>query len=305
MTQDRTHDLPSSASPFPALRTLSDGLAGLAAAAAPHVVQVHGGGRETSSGIVWRADLVVTGEEALAGDEGIAVTSSEGTRQAATLVGRDPSTAVALLRVEGLAAPALAAAAAPPTPGALVLAVGRSGASPLVTLGIAAEVGPAWRSSEGGLIDALLRLDMRLPPRSEGGLVVDADGDPVGMAVFGPRRRTLVIPAATLDRAASSLLQHGSIGRGYLGLGLQPVALPGSSDRGVICLSVESGGPAARAGLMQGDVIVALDGAPLRGLRDLVSALGPDLIGKPVTLTVQRAGEARDVSVEVGERPRA
>lgn len=300
-----TPDTPPPASPFLALRALSDGLAASVAVSARHVVQVHGGGRITPSGIIWRDDLVVTAEEALAGDDDLAVTSSDGSRHFAALVGRDPSTAMALLRVEGLAGPALPAPARHPSAGALMLAVGRSGENPLATLGIAAEVGPAWRSSEGGLIDALLRLDMRLPPRSEGGLVADADGKPVGMAVYGPRRSTLVIPIPTLDRAASHLLRHGSVGRGYLGLGLQPVTLPGSRNRGVICLSVESGGPGERAGLMQGDVIVALDGAPLRGLRDLVSSLGPDLIGKPVTLSVHRAGEARDVVVEVGERPRA
>jgi S1-C subfamily serine protease len=293
--------------PFPGLRALSDGLAGLVVATARHVVQVHAGGRSNPSGIVWREGLVVTAEEALANDEGLAVTTSDGTRHPATLAGRDPSTAVALVRVEGLGGPALPQATGPADlrTGALAFAVGRDGANPIAAFGVVAEVGPSWRSSEGGLIDALLRLDMRLPPRSEGGLVVDADGVPVGMAVFGPRRRTLVIPTSTVDRAVSRLLEHGSVSRGYLGLGLQPVALPGARGRGVICLSVEPGGPADRAGLLQGDVIVALDGTPLRDMRDLVSSLGPDRIGQPVTLTVHRAGEARDVTVEVGARPRA
>lgn len=297
----------SSSSPFPGLRSLSDGLAGLVETTARHVVQVHAGGRSTPSGIVWRDGLVVTAEEALPRDEDLAVTGHDGNRHAATLAGRDPSTAIALLRVDGPGATMLPLSPGPANlrTGALVVAVGSAGGRPLATLGVVAEAGPSWRSSEGGLIDALLRLDMRLTPRSEGGLVVDADGAPAGMAVFGPRRRALVIPTSTLERAASRLLEHGSVGRGYLGLGLQPVSLPGSDERGLICLSVEPGGPAARAGLLQGDVIVALDGAPLRDMRDLVSALGPDRVGQAVTLTLHRAGASRDVAVEVGARPSA
>jgi S1-C subfamily serine protease len=163
-------------------------------------------------------------------------------------------------------------------------------------------VGPQWRSLRGGLIDARIELDATLARASEGGLALDASGQTLGMAVFGPRRRTLVIPTATIDRVADVLATKGRIVRGYLGLGLQPVKLD-DGGIGAIAISVDARGPGAAAGVRQGDIIVAWNGEPIRGVHQLVRALGPDSVGASVRLTLRRGGEPIETTLTIGERP--
>ena len=129
-----------------------------------------------------------------------------------------------------------------------------------------AVAGPAWRSMRGGDIAARIELDLKLRRQAEGALVLDAAGHGVGMAVYGPRRRSLVIPAATIERVAPLLETHGRIPRGYLGLGLQPVRVAGDRSKGAMVMSIDPAGPGAAAGVRQGDVIVSLDGQPLAGV---------------------------------------
>ena len=128
-------------------------------------------------------------------------------------------------------------------------------------------------------------------------------GQAIGMAVFGPRRRTLVVPSATIERVANALAMHGRIARGYLGLGMQPVALDGGNRAGIMVMSVDPQGPGASAGLHQGDIILACNGAPVAGIRPLLRQLGPDSIGSSVTLEISRAGQIQPIRVTVGERP--
>ena len=130
------------------------------------------------------------------------------------------------------------------------------------------------------------------------------------MAVFGPRRRVLVIPAATVERVAARLEAHGRIARGYLGLSLQPMRLDGGGDRnargaGAMVMGVDAGGPAAAAGVRQGDVITAWDGRPVEGVQALLRALGPDSVCTTAALTVRRAGQPLGVAVRIAERPQA
>ena len=282
---------------------LSAALAGLVAKAAPSIVSVRSH-RSQSSGFAWRPGLVVTADEALAEEGEFAVVVPGGNSAPAQLVGRDPTTDVALLRIDRSDFPPLPLTATSLAVGALAVAVGSDDGAPIAALGVVSRAGGPWRSLRGGEIDARIELDLRLRRRAEGGVALDASGSTFGMAVFGPRRRVLVIPAATIERVAAKLASDGRIPRGYLGLGLHPVALT-DGGAGAMVMSVDPKGPGAAAGVHQGDVIVAFNGEPIRHVQSLLRALGPDRVGQTVTLDLRRAGETRQLSLTVGERPAA
>src|SRR5579871_365647 len=299
-------------SQFPSSLQLSNDLAALVAATAQAVVAVHGGGRQPSSGIIWQPGIVVTAEETIVHDADLALTLPGGDRVQATLAGRDPSTDIAVLRYE--AAPparafAASAFAADLRAGHLALAVGRADGEPVATLGMVAFAGAPWRSRLGGQIDARLVIDVRLPTVAEGGALVGADGGLIGIAVFGPRRRVLAIPAATIARVAPVILDKGHVARGYLGVALQRVPIPAAEGaetrRGAMVVTVDPAGPAKTAGILQGDIIVGLDGAAVTGLRTLYQQLGPEAVGKKMAVDLIRAGARTTVDVTIAPRPRA
>jgi S1-C subfamily serine protease len=285
------------------LSVFSAALAALVRRTAPSVVTVKSQNGE-STGFVWRPGLVVAAEDAFADDRDISIVAHDGASATAELVGRDPSTDVALLRFQRTELPQAPLAAQSVAAGSLALVVGARGGRPFASLGVVSYVGAQWRSMRGGLIDARIELSASLRRSSEGGLALDADGRAFGMAVFGPRRRTLIIPFATVDRAAETLLAKGRVARGYLGLGLQPVKLDGE-DVGLMAMSVDADGPGAGAGVRQGDVIVAWNGEPIRGFHGLMRALGPDSVGQTVRLSLRRAGEPIELALTIGERPQA
>ena len=285
------------------LKNFSDAAAALVEATATHVVAVHGRDWLTASGIIVKPGVVVTAEETLERDEEVEVTLPDGSRAKATLAGRDQSTDVAVLRVEGAAATGELAPAAAAKPGALILSVGRTASGPLATLGVVAFAGPAWRSSHGGEIDALIRADIALPRQSEGGALVEAEGKLVGMAVFGPRRRVLAIPTATLSRAADRILAHGSVARGYVGVGVQSVNA--EEGRAPMVISLDDTGPAKRAGVLLGDILRTWNGEAITGPRGLVDRLGPDSVGTTVALGIVRGGSPVELKLTVAQRPAA
>ena len=284
-----------------ALLAFSTALADLIRAAAPSLVSVQSE-RAQSTGFSWRPGLIVAAENALPDDGEISIVAHDRTSNPAQIVGRDPSSDVALLRVARTDLPKAPAPAEALAAGALAVVAGTREGAPSAALGVVSFVGPQWRSLRGGVIDARIELDVALTRSSEGGLVLDAEGRALGMAVFGPRRRTLVIPLATIDRVAELLATKGRIARGYLGLGLQPVKLDGGGI-GAMAISVEAKGPGDAAGVRQGDIIVAWNGEPIQGVHHLVRALGPDCVGESVRLTLRRAGEPVEATLTIGERP--
>jgi S1-C subfamily serine protease len=291
---------------------LSNQLAALVASAAQSVVAVHGGGRRPSSGIIWQPGVVVTAEETIARDADIALTLPGGNRVEATLAGRDPSTDIAVLRYE--APPPLKALATSPfatdlRAGQLAVAIGSAEGEAVATLGIVSFAGAPWRSRHGGQIDARLVIDARLPGIAEGGALVGADGSLIGIAVFGPRRRVLAIPAATIARAVPIIQDKGHLARGYLGVGLQRVPLSAADGaearRGAMVVTLDPNGPARSAGILQGDIIVGLGGTAVTGLRSLYQQLGPDAVGKKLAVDFIRAGARATVDVTIAPRPQA
>ena len=284
-----------------ALLALSTELATLVRDVAPSLVTIQSA-RARSTGFSWRPGLIVAAENALPDDGELSTVAHDGASSPAQIVGRDPSTDVALLRIERTDLPKAPSAAAGPAAGALAFVAGAREGLANAALGVVSFVGPQWRSLRGGLIDTRIELDATLARASEGGLALDASGQALGMAVFGPRRRTLVIPTATIDRIADLFATKGRIARGYLGLGLQPVKLDGGGT-GAMVISVDAKGPGAAAGLRQGDIIVAWNGEPIRGVHQLVRALGPESVGASVRLMLRRGGEPIETTLTIGERP--
>jgi len=291
------------------LLALSNQLAQLAEGAGGSVVGIRSQGRLVACGFVFNAGAVVTASDALQADVELSLLSAGATTSTARLAGRDPTTDIAVLRVDGgLPGSALAAVAGAVKVGQLAVAVGRGSDGLIASMGIVAVAGGAWQSARGGNIDRLIRLDMRLNPRAEGGLVVDAEGRPMGMAVLGPRQRPLVIPVATIERVAGKLLKEGRIPRGYLGVGLHPIRLDEAlatthslaDRRAIMVISVDPNGPASRAGLLVGDVIVGFDGAAVASIRALSSRLTPESVGRAAELKVVRAGQSQSVTVTIG-----
>jgi S1-C subfamily serine protease len=284
--------------PLDDLASLSDALAALTAKAAARVVAVHRG-RGGISGILWRTGLVVTAHEALEGEDDLELILPDGSRTKAELIGRDPSTDVALLKATTPEAGEWTAAAIPAA-GSLAVVVGRGENGPIMSYGPVAESGPKWRSMRGGEIDARLMLGLRFSARAEGGAVVAPDGGLIGLAVTGPRRRAIVIPAATVARAAATLSEKGYVPHAYLGVGLHPT----DDASGVIVVSVVADGPAAKAGLAVGDVITTWSGDAVRAVGDVYQRLHTGNVGQTAKLGVLRGGAARDIDVVLGERPR-
>lgn len=306
------------------LLDLSHNLAKAVEQASQAVVAVNARPRVATSGVHWRQGVVVSTNHTVKRDEEITVMLGDGRTVAATLAGRDPSTDLAVLRIDGDAGAESATEktvqhtakigdAAQLKVGSMVLAVGRTderGAS--ASFGIISAAGAAWRTWRGGQIDQLLRLDLAIYLGFSGGALVDIQGHILGINTSGLARGAgVAIPASTVNRVVDALLAKGRIARGYLGVGTQPVRLPDAlqatlvppTDTGLIVLSVESSGPAGRAGLLIGDIVFALDGAPLRDTDDVQKVLGPERIGQLVTASIIRGGASRELMITVGERP--
>ncbi|KRQ95641.1 serine protease [Bradyrhizobium jicamae] len=282
----------------PILPAISSALADMVARTKSAIVSVHSH-RSRASGFIWKPGLIVTADEPLADEGDVSIRFSDGSERPASIAGRDHTTDIAVLRVDiGNSAP-VALSSIVPDLGSLAVVVAAEQGVTTAALGMVSLVGSRWRSMRGGEIDARIELDVRLRRRHEGGLVLNASGEAVGMVVQGVRR-VLVIPSATIDRIAARLETHGRIARGYLGVGLQPVEL--DDGLGAMVMSVDRAGPAAAAGIRQGDIIVGWNNEKLGGVRSLLRSLGPDSIGSVVDVAIRRAGEPVQVSLRIGER---
>ena len=296
-----------------ALMELSNALAAATERAAIHIVAVHTGPRGSSSGVIWRAGIIVTADHALRSDEEIKVTLPDQRVVSATLVGRDATTDLAVLKCAEAASPVPAfGGAAELAAGHLTLVVGRTRASgPVAALGAVSLAVAERRQWGGATLSPYIRLDVGLQPTAIGGAVVDARGNVVGIATpkfarFG----AIAIPAATVNRVADVLLSKGRIPRGYLGVGLQPIRLPAELTQSThrkgktatIVVDVAPDGPAHKADLLIGDLLLSLDGHEVLHPGDVHSALGPDSIGKTFVAQLLRGGELREVRISVTER---
>jgi len=293
-----------------ALLSLSNDLAAAVERVRGAVVAVNARPRLPSTGVHWRPGIIVTADHTVRSDEDITIIAPDGRTVAASLVARDPGTDLAVLRVHDTDLP-LADLGDPASlkVGHIVLAVGHG---PRVSWGVVSTLGGRWRTWRGGEIDQLMRLDLTLYPGFSGGPLVDVKGRVVGINTSGlSRQLELAIPVSTVTRVADELIDKGHVSRGFLGLGLQPARLPeafrrrlaGASEIGLLVVNVQPDGPAAKAGVLLGDVLVTLDGAPVGATEDVQAVVGARRAGSTVTATILRAGAPAEVSMTVGERP--
>lgn len=297
------------------LMELSNALAQTTEQAALSAVAIHTELRGSSSGVIWRPGIVVTAEHALRRDEDIQATLPDGRVVTAELAGRDASTDLAVLRCsEATGSEAIVGAVASLKPGHLTLVVGRTRASGAVAaLGVVSLVAAERHSWTGASLAPYIRLDVSLQPTAVGGAVVGAQGHLLGIATTRfARFGAIVIPGPHVSRLVDTLLQKGHIPRGYLGIGLQTVRLPealrSSLERkektAAILLEVESQGPAEKAGLLIGDILVSLAGQSVARFEDVQSHLQQENIGKTLAAKIVRGGIVQEVSIAVAERPR-
>jgi len=287
------------------LAALSNDLAAAVERAGRSVVAVHARPRFSSSGVLWRPGIIVTAQHTIRREEEITVTLPDGSNRPATLAGGDPGTDVAVLRLAEPAGEPVAAGTAEIKPGYLTLAIGRSEDSEVnATLGIISAVSGAWRTWRGGRLDQYIRLDLTMYPASSGGLVTDSAGVPIGIATSALSRIAgLAIPATTLNRVLDEILSRGRVSRGYLGVGLQPVVLP-DHRKSLIVLSVEPEGPADKAGVLVGDILVSLGGRTVADTDDVQEALESTGAGRAIEAGLLRGGVPQQIPITVGERPR-
>ncbi len=289
---------------------LSAALAQTVEAAGPAVVRVEGRRRIPASGIVWSAEgVIVTANHVVKRDENITVGLPDGQAVKAAVAGRDPSTDLAVLKAE---ASELAAAGQPQgdlAVGHLVLALGRPGRTVQATLGIVSALGDSWRTPVGGQVDRYLQTDVVMYPGFSGGPLVNAEAQVVGLNTSALLRGvSLTLPSATLSRVVDTLLTHGRMQRGYLGVSTQPARLPAAvqeelgQETGLLIVSVEPDSPADQGGLVLGDTIVGLDEATVRHHDDLLAALSADRVGVKTPIKIVRGGEIRTFNIAIGER---
>jgi len=290
---------------------LSEALASIVEKNNASVVRIEARRRVPSSGVVWSADgLVITAQHTIEREEEIEVGFADGRKVEAKLVGRDPGSDLAVLRVAAsdLAVPAWSQAETLKV-GHLALALARPGRSVRATMGIVSALGGEWRTPAGAQLDRYLQTDVSLPPGFSGGLLADSSGNALGMNTSGLwRGHSLAVTTATLRRVVEKLVAHGRIRRAFVGLGSLPVRLPAkaaqasSQEAALLVIAVQPDGPADQGGVLLGDALLGVDGRALAQVEDLLEALTEERIGAELRFRVLRAGEVREVEIRAGTR---
>jgi S1-C subfamily serine protease len=277
------------------------------------VIAIYGRRWMPSSGIQWRKGVIVTAHHTVRREEDITVVVDGGKSVKANLAGRDPSTDLAILKVADDASLALPPFGdAPIKLGHFVLALGRSRSATLVaSAGIVGGLSGEWQPRRGGRVDQHIRLDLELYPGFSGGPLVNAQGKVVGINTRGlARGRGVTIPNATVNRVVDELLEKGHIARPYLGLAMQPVAIPESlrgkvkdGSSALLVVHVEKAGPGEKAGIQLGDVLTELHGQAAQDTGDVLDLLGLAKVGETLSATVLRGGSPVTVSIKLEDRP--
>jgi len=292
------------------LSALSNQMADAVERVRPALVLVNGRQRQSASGIVFAAEHILTADHVIEREEDLTIETDDGRSLPAQLAGRDPVSDLALLKVADLALDPATPSNQAARVGQIVLAVGRpSSNGPMASLGIVSAVGGPLRTSRGTLLEQFIQIDATPYPGFSGGPLIDPVGAVIGILTTGlVNGIPLVVPAAAAWRTAETLAQQGHIKRGYLGISSQPVELPAAQrggpaqESGLLIVRVEPDSPAARAGLLLGDIIVNIDGKPVADTDDLQAHLAGDRVGTTVAVEVIRGGVPQTLSLTIGQR---
>jgi len=297
------------------LETISNELSAVSDSVGPSVVAIYSRRWMPASGVVWGKGVIVTADHNLRREEDLPVIGHGGVRVQASVAGRDPSTDLAILKISDEMPLAIAplAQGSEAKLGHLILALGRARSTNLVaSVGIVGGLSGEWRTWRGGRIDQHIRLDLNLYPGFSGGPLVSANGTVLGINTRGlGRGRPVAVPTSTVSRVVDELLRHGHIVRPYLGLAMQPAALPESlrgklssaNESALLVVHVEPAGPAEKAGALLGDLVLELDGKPAEDTRQVQELLSSAKVGDRITLTVLRGGSPIQLHVQLGDRP--
>jgi len=293
---------------------LSDALADAAEKAGKATVLVNARRRMPASGIVYTSDLILTADHVVEREEGIKVILSDGEEVSARVAGRDAGSDIAVLKLDRPVDQAMVAEAtkSPARLGQIALALGRPSPDGVeASLGTVSAIGGAIRTGRGGMLERYLRTDSISYPGFSGGPLVAADGTVLGLNTSGlANGAAITVPAELAWRIADTLLKHGRIRRGYLGIRSQTVEIPEVSQKalkreqatGLLVVGVENGSPAAKGGLIVGDILVGVTGEPVLHHDELFTRLSGDVVGKSTPVDILRGGQPQTLNVLIGEK---
>lgn len=284
------------------IEQISEGIVATAERVAPALVSLHSGRWRTTGVAFGGRGTLIAPAHALEGADEATVSTAEGARPA-KVVGRDESLDLALLETDA-ALGELGWIDALPRPGQLVIGLSRPAGTLRSRIGQVIAVGGRSYTGMGGRLEHTLELAWigRNPLATT---ILDLRGHALGLAIGGGGRRGWVLSTAILTRAVEQIRRLGKVKRGYLGVIAQPVRVPhevAAHGVGLLVTAVEPDSPAARAGLLLGDTLLALGGEPIRSLADLWGGLGPERVGQKVRLQILRAGQAHEAELEIGTR---
>ena len=293
--------------------SLSESISEVIEAVQDSIVTIHGGGRSTSSGVVWRPGVVVTVRNGLRRGEVIKVARGDETFNAASVAGTDAGTDLAVLRLESNnLKPAETNDLESTRVGELVLSVGRSALGDIsASSGIIARLGSPWRTWRGGQIDRLIRPDVRLYVGQAGSALVNEQHRVLGINSPALARDAIItVPTPTIDRVVEAILERGHVPRPFLGVAMQPVPVPETlraqfaegADQVLLVLHVEPNSPAASAAVLVGDLIVSLNGDPVHDVRNALHRIAKLSVGDSVSLVVIRGGARMELTLIVADR---
>jgi S1-C subfamily serine protease len=296
-----------------ALPQISEDLATIVKTLDPSLVRVEARKRLPATGVMWSTDgLIITAHHVVTQQDDIRVALADGRTVEANLIGRDPTTDLALLQVQEreLAPPAWGDVDGTDlSVGHLVIALGRPGRTAHAALGMISALGDYWHTPAGGRIDRYMHIDIVMYPGFSGGPLVNAAGQVVGINTSALlRNMNMALPVATVNRVGAMLRDHGRIRRGFLGVSTQPVRLPApiveqlNQETGLLLTAVEPGSPAEQGGLVLGDTLLTLDGTRMQQHDALTAFLAPDRMGQTVTVQRLRGGHIQELQVTIGER---